>query len=88
MLWRAPDTAVVIDGWLEHFSEAELRANFGILHGARRDPTPWVTRLDAGGVIAYIPKAIRRLEGHGFVAKVSSRYGTYLVRTGSPARGR
>jgi hypothetical protein len=85
MLWRAPDTPVVIDGWLEHFTEAELRANFGILHGSRRDPTAWVERLNAGAVIAYIPKAVERLEAHGFVAKVSSRYGTYLVRTGAAA---
>ncbi len=83
MLWRAPDTPVVIDGWLEHFTETELRANFGILHGSRHDPTPWVRRVDAGAVIAYIPKAVERLEAHGFVAKVSGRYGTYLVRVGS-----
>jgi hypothetical protein len=80
MLWRAPDTPVVIDGWLEHFTEDELRANFGILHGSRRDPTPYVNRLDAGAVVAYIPKAIERLERHGFVAKVRGPYGTYLVR--------
>lgn len=80
MLWRAPETPVVIDGWLEHFSEAELRANFGILHGSRADPTPWVKRLNAGAVIAYLPQAIERLEAHGFVAKVSGPNGTYLVR--------
>ena len=87
MLWRAPDTPVVIDGWLEHFNEAELRANFGILHGSRRDPAPWVRRVDAAAVIAYIPKAIARLEEHGFVAKVSGRYGTYLVRERSAGGG-
>jgi hypothetical protein len=80
MLWRAPDTPVAIDGWLEHFTEEELRANFGILHGSLRDPTPYVKRLDAGAVVAYIPKAIARLERHGFVAKVRGPYGTYLVR--------
>jgi hypothetical protein len=80
MLWRAPDTPVAIDGWLEHFTEEELRANFGILHGSLRDPTPYVRRLDAGAVVAYIPKAIARLERHGFVAKVRGPYGTYLVR--------
>jgi hypothetical protein len=83
MLWRAPETPVVIDGWLEHFSEAELRANFGILHGSRADPTPWVKRLNAGAVIAYLPQAIERLEAHGFVAKVSGPNGTYLVRKAS-----
>jgi hypothetical protein len=86
MLWRAPDTPVAIDGWLEHFTEAELRANFGILHGARADPTPWVRRLDSGAVVAYIPKAIDRLESHGFVAKVRSPYGTYLVRREATGR--
>ncbi len=80
MLWRAPETPVVIDGWLEHFTEAELRANFGILHGSRADPTPYVRRLNAGAVIAYIPEAIERLEAHGFVVKLSGPNGTYLVR--------
>jgi len=82
MLWRDPETPVAIDGWLEHFTEQELRANFGILHGARADPTPWVKRLGAGAVIAYIPQAIERLEAHGFVARVSGAYATYLVRRG------
>jgi hypothetical protein len=86
MLWRAPDTPVVIDGWLEHFTEDELRANFGLLHGSRPDPTPYVRRLGAGAVIAYIPRAIDRLEAHGFTAKVSGPYGTYLVRTNASAR--
>ena len=80
MLWRAPDTPVAIDGWLEHFTEEELRANFGILHGSLRDVTPYVRRLNAGAVVAYLPQAIARLEHHGFVAKVRGPYGTYLVR--------
>jgi len=80
MLWRAPDTPVAIDGWLEHFTEAELRANFGILHGSRTDPIPYLRRLNAGGVIAYIPEAIDRLKAHGFVVRRSGPYGTYLVR--------
>jgi catechol 2,3-dioxygenase-like lactoylglutathione lyase family enzyme len=82
MLWRAPETPVAIDGWLEHFTEAELRANFGILHGSLADPTPYVRRLHAGAAIAYIPEAIDRLRAHGFVAKVSGPNGTYLVRRG------
>lgn len=80
MLWRAPETPVAIDGWLEHFSEDELRANFGILHGSRANPTPYVRRLNAGGVIAYIPQAIDRLKAHGFVVRRSGPNGTYLVR--------
>jgi hypothetical protein len=86
VLWRAPETRVAIDGWLEHFTAAELRANFGILHGSRRDPTPYVRRLNAGGVIAYIPEAIERLKAHGFVVELSGPNGTYLVRRGSAGR--
>jgi len=86
ILWRAPETRVAIDGWLEHFTAAELRANFGILHGSRRDPTPFVRRLNAGGVIAYIPEAIERLKAHGFVVELSGPNGTYLVRRDSGGR--
>jgi hypothetical protein len=82
MLWRAPETPVVIDGWLEHFTAAELRANFGILHGSLRNPTRYVERLHAGAVIAYIPEAIDRLEAHGFVVRFAGPNGTYLVRKG------
>ena len=86
MLWRAPDTPVVIDGWLEHFTEGELRDNFGLLHGSLADPTPAVRRLHAGGVVAYLPGAIERLEAHGFIPKVSGPNGTYLVRKGQSQR--
>jgi hypothetical protein len=82
MLWRDPGTPVVIDGWLEHFTEDQLRANFGILHGSRRDPTRYVRRVDVGAVIAYLPEAIERLQAHGFVARLSAEHGTYLVRRG------
>jgi hypothetical protein len=90
LLWRDPQTPVVINGWLEHFTAAQLRANFGILHGSRRDPTRYVRRVDVGAVIAYLPEAIERLEAHGFAAKLSGEHGTYLVRrpleTGGPER--
>ncbi len=86
MLWRAPETPVVIDGWLEHFTEDELRDNFGLLHGSFADPTLAVRRLNAGAVIAYIPEAIDRLKSHGFAPKVSGPYGTYLVRKGKSRR--
>lgn len=82
ILWRSPQTPVVIDGWLEHFTEQELRDNFGILHGTFADPTPQVRRLHVGAVIAYLPEAIERLEAHGFVAKSSGPNGTYLIRRG------
>jgi len=83
MLWRAPDTPVVIDGWLEHFTEDELRDNFDLLHGSLANPIPAVRRLHADAVIAYIPEAIDRLKAHGFTARVSGPYGTYLVREDS-----
>ncbi len=86
MLWRAPNTPVVINGWLEHFTEDELRDNFDLLHGSLADPTPAVRRLHAGAVIAYIPQAIDRLKAHGFVVKMSGPYGTYLVRKGKSQR--
>lgn len=82
ILWRAPETPVVIDGWLEHFTAAQLRANFGVLHGSRPNPTRYVERLHAGAVIAYIPEAIDRLEAHGFVVRFAGPNGTYLVRKG------
>jgi hypothetical protein len=82
MLWRAPETPVAIDGWLEHFTEDELEANFGILHGSSADPTQYVRRLHAGAAIAYIPQAIDRLKAHGFVVKLSGPNATYLVRRG------
>jgi hypothetical protein len=83
MLWRDPETRVVINGWLEHFTEGQLRANFGILHGSRPNPSRYVRRVDVGAVIAYLPEAIERLEAHGFVAKLSAEHGTYLVRRGA-----
>jgi hypothetical protein len=80
ILWRAPRTPVVIDGWLEHFTPTELRANYGILRGWGGDPTPYVRRFHVGAVIAHLPVAIDALEAHGFTAEYSGPGGTYLVR--------
>jgi hypothetical protein len=81
ILWRSPHTAVVINGWLEHFSAQELRDNYRILR-ARANPTAAVERLNVGAVIAHVPWAIRALERHGFQARFATPEGTYLVRRG------
>jgi hypothetical protein len=82
ILWRSPRTPVLIDGWLEHFTPGELRGNYGLVRGWHADPTPEVQRFGVGAVIAHLPRAIRALEAHGFVAEYSGRDGTYLVRRG------
>jgi hypothetical protein len=80
MLWRSPDTPVVLNGWLEHFTRPQLADTYGVLRGWAADVPTSVNRLGAGAVIAHIPEAIRRLEAHGFVAEFRSAEGTYLVR--------
>ena len=80
VLWRSPKTPVVIDGWLEHFSPAELRGNYGILRGWQGNPTREVERLNVGGVIAHLPGAIQALEAHGFEVAYESGGSVYLVR--------
>jgi hypothetical protein len=80
ILWRSPRTPVVIDGWLEHFSPAELRGTYGLLRGWHRDPSRLVRRFQVGAVIAHLPRAIRALRRHGFVARYVGPEDTYLVR--------
>jgi hypothetical protein len=80
MLWRSPDTPVVLNGWLEHFTRPQLADTYGVLRGWAADVPESVDRLGAGAVIAHVPEAIRRLESHGFVAEFRSSEGTYLVR--------
>src|SRR2546429_7436999 len=58
MLWRAPRTPVLVDGWIEHFTPAELRGNYGIVRGWGDDPTRFVRRYGVGAVIAHLPRAI------------------------------
>jgi hypothetical protein len=82
VLWRSPRTPVVIDGWLEHFSPAELRGNYGILRGWHRNPTRQVDRLHVGGVIAHLPGAIEALKAHGFKVAYEGGGSVYLVRRG------
>jgi hypothetical protein len=80
VLWRAPSTPVVINGWLEHFKPKELRGNYGILRGWHPNPSPEVDRLHVGAVIAHLPGAIHALDTHGFRIAYSDGDSAYLVR--------
>jgi hypothetical protein len=80
MLWRSPRTAVVLNGWLEHFSAQQLTDTYGVLRGYTPDLLGAVKRLEIGAVIVHVPAAIRRLEAAGFVPKFTAPDGTYLVR--------
>jgi hypothetical protein len=80
MLWRSPDTAVALNGWLEHFTPRQLTDTYGVLRGYSPDLLGAVKRLQIGAVIAHVPWAIDRLEAAGFVAEFTASDGTYLVR--------
>jgi hypothetical protein len=84
--WRSPETRVVLNGWLEHFTPQELRDNYGVLRNGAPDLRAALDRLKAGGVIAHVHSAIRALEAAGFVPVYSTPQGTYLVRPTIPAR--
>jgi hypothetical protein len=85
MLWRAPATPVELDGWLEHFSPAELRGTYALLDGRKQNPARLVSRLHIGAVIADRQTAIKSLVADGFVVKFATGDGAYLVR---PPTGR
>ena len=78
--WRSPDTRVVLNGWLEHFTPQELRDNYGVLRNGAPDLRAALQRLKAGAVIAHVHSAIRALEAAGFVPVYSTPQSTYLVR--------
>src|SRR3954470_17910125 len=78
--WRSPETRVVLNGWLEHFTPQELRDNYGVLRNGAPDLRAALRRIHAGAVIAHVPSAIRALEAAGFRAVYSTTQGTYLVR--------
>jgi MFS family permease len=82
MLWRDPDTPVVIDGRLEHYTADQLHSNYILLRGWRADPTSYAERLGVSAVIAHVPLAIQTLKAHGFAAEFTAPDGTYLVRRG------
>jgi hypothetical protein len=87
MLWRSPGAPVELDGWLEHFSPAELRCTYAVLDGRVANPTRYVQALQIGAVIADRHRAVRALQAHGFVVELRTRAGTYLVKQ-EGARGR
>jgi hypothetical protein len=91
MLWRSPRAPVVLDGWLEHFSPAELSGTYAVVDGRSANLMRDVRRLRIGAVIADRRKAIDILLAHGFAVKFKSPAGTYLVRqrgAGPPPRSR
>ena len=78
--WRSPETRVVLNGWLEHFTPQELQDNYGVLRARAPDLRAALRRLKAGAVIAHVSSAIRALETAGFQPVFSTPEGTYLVR--------
>jgi hypothetical protein len=78
--WRSPETRVVLNGWLEHFTPQELRDNYGVLRNGTPDLRGALRRLKAGAVIAHVQSAIGALEAAGFQPVYSTPQGTYLVR--------
>ncbi len=86
MLWRSPRAPVELDGWLEHFSEAELRDTYLVVDGHARRPMRYVRRLQIGAVIADRQRAIEALQADGFRVELRTHAGDYLVRTRAMAR--
>jgi hypothetical protein len=84
--WRSPETRVVLNGWLEHFTPQELRDNYGVLRNGAPDLRAALRRLKAGAVIAHVHSAIRALQQAGFKPVYSTPQGTYLVRSTIRAR--
>ncbi len=80
MLWRSPRARVELDGWLEHFSAAELRDTYAVLDGRVADPLPYVRRLRIGAAIVDRHRSIRSLREHGFRVEFHTAAGTYLVK--------
>jgi hypothetical protein len=80
MLWRSPRAPVVLDGWLEHFSAAQLRGTYALLDGRAAHPMRTVRRLRIGAAIVDRRKAIDILRAHGFAVELHTRTGSYLVK--------
>jgi hypothetical protein len=78
--WRSPETRVVLNGWLEHFTPQELRDNYGVLRNGVPDLRAALRRIHAGAVIAHVPSAIQALGAAGFKPVYATPQGTYLVR--------
>jgi hypothetical protein len=86
LLWRSPHTQVLVNGWLEHFTPAALRANYGVVRGRRWAPDP--ARWDIGAVITRNRAAVKSLERRGFVLEDVAPQGFYLVREAPHRRPR
>ncbi len=84
MLWRSPRARVELDGWLEHFSAAELRETYAVLDGRVANPAPYVRRLRISAVIADRRRAIAILRAHGFEVRFRTPAGSYLLRRVAP----
>lgn len=89
MLWRSPRARVELDGWLEHFSAAELRETYAVLDGRVANPAPYVRRLGIGAAIVDRHRAIAALRAHGFRLAFRTPAGSYLVKPPrNPVRAR
>jgi MFS family permease len=84
MLWLSPRARVELDGWLEHFSAAELRETYAVLDGHLANPAPFVRRLRIGAVIVDRHRAIAALRTHGFELVFKTPAGSYLVKRAKP----
>jgi hypothetical protein len=84
MLWRSLRARVELDGWLEHFSAAELRKTYAVLDGRVANPTPYVRRLRIGAVIADGRRAIAILHAHSFEVRFRTPAGSYLLKRVAP----
>jgi MFS family permease len=80
ILWRAPHTRVVLNGWLEHFTSRQLRETYALLDDRGGEPLRALRKLQVGGVIARRAVTARALEARGFRPRFRSVDGTYLVR--------
>jgi hypothetical protein len=79
MLWRSPKAPVELDGWLEHFTAAELQGTYAVLDGRIRDPMADVRSLRIGAVIVDRQRVIQALRSNGFEVAFRTPAGAYLV---------
>lgn len=79
MLWRSSRAPVELDGWLEHFTAAELQGTYAVLDGRTREPMAYVCRLRIGAVIVDRQRVIQVLRSNGFKVAFRTRAGAYLI---------
>jgi hypothetical protein len=78
MLWRHPQTPVVVDGRLEQYSARDLLASYRLLAG-RRGSLRYLRRWHIGAVLTRNATGARVLERHGFRLEARVARGYYLV---------